>query len=232
MWVALLPCSAAQDMGAPATCDGSPVSAAAAAVAKSVGTRHVTRQEPTPRKSGRDTLLYYTSKKPCFGQECSEMESKFLQHGLGSTYVEGDDDAGRVVLGQLDGGAEKAVEVVVRGHEPGTCAERTAAGRLSQRPYARLERGHGARGSRVRAEVKGKGGGKGWEEEDATGATYRSGGREGGGRSCHRRSGRGCRRRTAARTARRRRRSARRRRRRRTQLIATPTPRRRARTRP
>ena len=55
------------------------------------------------------------------------MESKFLQHGLGSTYVEGDDDAGRVVLGQLDGGAEEAVEVVVRGHEPGTCEKRTAA---------------------------------------------------------------------------------------------------------
>ena len=94
---------------------------------------------------------------------------------IAGAYVEGDDDAGRVVLGQLDGGAEEAVEVVVRGHEPGTCAERTAAGRLSQRPYARLERGHGARGSRVRAEVKGKGGGKGWEEEDAPAPAPRTG---------------------------------------------------------
>lgn len=37
------------------------------------------------------------------------------------THVEGNDDAGRVSLGQLDGRAEEAVEVVIRGDEPRTC---------------------------------------------------------------------------------------------------------------
>lgn len=37
--------------------------------------------------------------------------------GSSSTHVEGDDDAGGVVLGQLDGGAEEAVVVVVGGDE-------------------------------------------------------------------------------------------------------------------
>lgn len=51
---------------------------------------------------------------------------KMLEHRWGrNAYVEGDDDTGRVVLGKLDGGAEEAVEVVVRGDEPRTCAERT-----------------------------------------------------------------------------------------------------------
>jgi hypothetical protein len=45
-----------------------------------------------------------------------------LRHRLRrNTHVEGDDDAGRVAPGQLDGRAEEAVEVVVRRNEPGTC---------------------------------------------------------------------------------------------------------------
>jgi hypothetical protein len=42
-----------------------------------------------------------------------------------NTHIEGDDDAGRVVPGQLDGRAEEAVEVVVGGDEPGRSLRRT-----------------------------------------------------------------------------------------------------------
>jgi hypothetical protein len=38
------------------------------------------------------------------------------------TYVEGDDDAGGVVGGQLDAGAEEPVEVRGLRREPGACA--------------------------------------------------------------------------------------------------------------
>jgi hypothetical protein len=38
------------------------------------------------------------------------------------TYVEGDDDAGGVIGGQLDAGAEEPVEVRGLRREPGACA--------------------------------------------------------------------------------------------------------------
>jgi hypothetical protein len=41
-----------------------------------------------------------------------------------AAYVEGDDDAGGVVGGELDGGAEEAVEEDVLGGEPGACVAR------------------------------------------------------------------------------------------------------------
>ena len=38
---------------------------------------------------------------------------------IAGAYVEGDDDAGRVVLGQLDGGAEVSMVVRRLGYAPG-----------------------------------------------------------------------------------------------------------------
>lgn len=103
-------------------------------------TRHVTNSWNERRRG----YAYATSsKKRCLWAGMFRDGIQMLQHsiigGEGNTHVEGDDDAGRVVLGQLDGRAEEAVEVVVRRDEPGTCAnEQQDSTSLSEtRPYER-----------------------------------------------------------------------------------------------
>ena len=77
-----------------------------------------------------------------FGRNVPRWKIKISAAWIENAYVEGDRVGSRVVLGQLEGGAKKVVEVLVWGHKPGTCAQRTTA-KLSQGSCQRQEWGHG-----------------------------------------------------------------------------------------